>query len=567
MDKHDAAEALRFYATLLELTEETPFRARAYAGAARSLETLEEPWEELARSGRISEIRGIGKGLTAALKQFAETQTLPELDELRAQVPDGVLDLLRLPGLGTKKARALWQKLHIASLGQLEFACRVNRLIDLPGFGFKTQQKILEGIAFLRATEGRHLRHHALTATAVLEKNLNKLSGVEKVIFAGSLRRGNETIGDLDVIVQASANKHAKLQEQISKILHIETSSDDDILRGRTAEGFEVELSLHDAASLPVALLFATGSKAHLNELTQLAKKRGIAITNENLKGRISAEGDIYRMLGMAPIPPELREGRGEIKQASKTPFPRAITSKDLRGVLHVHTTASDGRSPLKEMALAAQENGFQYIGIADHSQSAAYAGGLTPERVREQWKEIDELNSELAPFRILKGTEVDILADGSLDYDDELLAGFDFVIASIHSGFRMTEEAATERLCRALENPHVDILGHPTGRLLLARDGYPVNMEIVIKCAAAHGKAIEMNSSPYRLDLDWRHLQTAQEAGVPVPLCPDAHDVNGLSDIHIGVQVARKGPLLPDACLSTWSVDKFSEWTASHNK
>ncbi|MBU1937731.1 DNA polymerase/3'-5' exonuclease PolX [bacterium] len=567
MDKHDAAETLRFYATLLELTEDTPFRARAYAGAARSLETLDEPWEELARSGRIAEIRGIGKGLAAALKQFAETQALPELDELRMQVPDGVLDLLRLPGLGTKKARALWQQLHIASLGQLEFACRVNRLIDLPGFGFKTQQKFLEGIAFLRATEGRHLRHHALAAAAALEKNLSNLSGVEKVIFAGSLRRGNETVGDLDVIIQASADKHVELQKQISKLLHIETSDKDDILRGRTTEGFEVELSLHDVASLPIALLFATGSKAHLTELTRIAKKRGLALTNENLKGRISSEGDVYRSLGMAPIPPELREGRGEIARASEAPFPEAITSKDLRGILHVHTTASDGRSTLRELASAAQENGFQYLGIADHSQSAAYAGGLTPERVRQQWKEIDELNKDIAPFRILKGTEVDIRTDGSLDYDDELLAGFDFVIASIHSGFRMTEEAATERLCRALENPHVDILGHPTGRLLLARDGYPVNMEAVIKCAAQHGKAIEMNSSPYRLDLDWRYLQTAQDAGVPIPLCPDAHDVNGLSDIHIGVQVARKGPLLTEGCLSTWTVDRVLEWTASHDK
>ena len=221
MDKHDAADTLRFYATLLELTEDTPFRARAYAGAARSLETLEEDWEELALSGRIGEIRGIGKGLATALKEFAETQVFPELDELRAQVPDGVLDLLRLPGLGTKKARGLWQKSKITSLGELEFACRVNRLIDLPGFGLKTQQKFLEGIAFLRATEGRHLRHHALAAAAALEENLSKLSGVEKVFFAGSLRRGNETIGDLDVIIQANIKKHASLKQQISKILHI----------------------------------------------------------------------------------------------------------------------------------------------------------------------------------------------------------------------------------------------------------------------------------------------------------------------------------------------------------
>jgi len=567
VDKHDAGKALEFFSTLLELTEDNPFRARAYANAARVLEGLEEPWDELARSGRIAEIKGFGKSLAAALKHLAETETFPELEELRANIPDGVFELLRIPGMGPKKARMLWQGLHITSLGQLEYVCRVNRLIDLPGFGLKTQQKFLEGIAFLRRAEGRHLRHHAQAAAVELEKALRDLRGVEKVIFAGSLRRGMETIGDLDVIVQAPLAEHANLRRQIAGMLAVENAGENRVLKGRTDEGFEVELGFCDAATFTSALLFATGSKAHLEQLASHAKNCGTDLSEDNLKDHFSSEDDIYSALKLAPIPPELREGRGEIEKASRGPFPTAIAVEDLRGILHVHSNYSDGRATLRELAKAAQARGFLFIGIADHSQSAAYAGGLTPERVKEQWKEIDKVNAELAPFRILKGTEADILADGSLDFDDELLAGFDFVIASVHSGFRMTEEAATERLCRALENPHVDILGHPTGRLLLARDGYPVNAEAIIECAARQGKAIEMNCSPYRLDLDWRFLETAQDAGVPVPLCPDAHDIETLWDIYLGVQVARKGPLLAKMCPSTWTAHEFLAWTASHGK
>jgi DNA polymerase (family 10) len=567
LDKHEAAETLEFFATLLELTEDNPFRARAYANAARMLESLEEPWDELARSGRIAEYRGFGKSLAAALKQLVETETFTELEELRAKVPDGVLELLRIPGMGPKKARALWQELHITSLGQLEYICRVNRLVDLPGFGLKTQQKFLDGIAFIRRSEGRHLRHHAQAAAAELEKSLRELGGIEKIIFAGSLRRGSETIGDLDVVIQAPATKHSELCRSIAKILSVKDARESRLLKGRTEEGFEVEIGFCDAATFASALLFATGSNAHLEQLASYAKNRGIEFSVENLTERFSSEDDIYRSLGLAPIPPELREGRGEIEKAAKGPFPPAICAEDLRGILHVHSNYSDGRATLRELAKAAQARGFQFIGITDHSQAAAYAGGLTPERVRAQWKEIDKLNTELAPFRILKGTEMDILTDGWPDFEDELLAGFDFVIASVHSGFHMTEEAATQRLCRALESPHVDILGHSTGRLLLARDGYPVNTEAIIECAARHGKAIEMNCSPYRLDLDWRFLEMAQEAGVPVPLCPDAHDVETLWDIYLGVQVARKGPLMAKMCPSTWTADEFLTWTESHGK
>jgi DNA polymerase (family 10) len=567
LDKREAAEKLEFFATLLELTEDNPFRARAYASAARVLDGLEEPWEELARSGRIAEYRGIGKGLAVALKQLAQTETFPEFEEVRAKVPDGVLELLRLPGMGPKKAKTLWRELHITSLGQLEYVCRVNRLIDLPGFGLKTQEKFLEGIAFLRKAEGRHLRHHALAAALELEEELQALRGIEKIIFAGSLRRGMETVRDLDVVVQASGKNQVSLRKQIAKLLQIKKPTENPVLAGKTKDGFEVEAGLCDADSLPLTLLLATGSKKHLEELRKFAEKRGLSLEANRLKREIESEDDIYRALGLAPIPPELREGRGEIEKAAKGPFPVTIAGEDLRGILHVHSHYSDGRATLRELAKAAQARGFQYIGIADHSQSAAYAGGLTPERVKEQWKEIDKVNAEIAPFRILKGTETDILADGSLDFDGELMAGFDFVIASIHSGFHMTEEAATERLCRALSNPHVDILGHPTGRLLLARDGYPVNTEAIIECAAKHGKAIEMNCSPYRLDLDWRFLEMAQEAGVPVPLCPDAHDVETLWDIFLGVQVARKGPLMAKMCPSTWTADEFLAWTASHGK
>jgi DNA polymerase (family 10) len=277
------------------------------------------------------------------------------------------------------------------------------------------------------------------------------------------------------------------------------------------------------------------------------------------------SEAELYAALGLAVVPAPLREANLELRKLEAGNYPEPVKLSDFRGILHNHTTASDGHNTLREMAEAMIDMGYEFLGIADHSQVAAYANGLTPARVRQQWEDIDTLNKELAPFRILKGTEVDILADGSLDYDDELLAGFDYVVASIHSGFKMSVEAATDRLCRALENPHVDILGHPTGRLLLRRDGYEIDHDKIIACAAEHGKAIELNANPQRLDIDWRWLKRCIELEVPVPINPDAHSITGLRDIRFGVEVAAKGPLPARLCPSCWSADEFLDWCRSH--
>jgi DNA polymerase (family 10) len=333
----------------------------------------------------------------------------------------------------------------------------------------------------------------------------------------------------------------------------------------------EIELQIIPPANAALKKLVVTGSKTHYAALQEHARAKGFLLSPDALRDaagtelKLDSEDEIYRALNLDPLPAPLREDGLALQPLDSTPRRPTVRRADFRGIIHNHTTASDGRNSLREMANAMCERGFEYLGIADHSKAAAYANGLTPERVRAQWREIDELNRELAPFQILKGTECDILADGKLDFDDELLAQFDFVVASIHSGFSMTADEATARLCRALENPHVDILGHPTGRLLLERRGSPIHHEQVIECAARHGKAIELNANPHRLDLDWRWLKLCTELNVLVPINPDAHDVAGLDDIQYGIETAQKGPLPAALCPSTWSADELREWCNLH--
>jgi DNA polymerase (family 10) len=365
---------------------------------------------------------------------------------------------------------------------------------------------------------------------------------------------------------------HARIREfaLAESDIHWE-ERDNEILAGRTINSLNIELSVVTPADAPHRMLLATGSKDHLRDLERFATTKGFKLTAAGLLDaagdpvQAKTETDLYAALGLAFVPAPLREAGLTFRSLFEGGYSEPLTLKDFRGILHNHTTYSDGHNSLREMAEAMVANGYEFLGIADHSQVAAYANGLTPDRVRKQWEEIDALNESLSPFKILKGTEVDILPDGSLDFDDELLAGFDFVVASIHSGFKMTVEAATDRLCRALESPHVDILGHPTGRLLLKRDGYEIDHEKVIACAAEHGKAIELNANPQRLDIDWRWLMRCIELEIPIPINPDAHSIIGLQDIRYGVEVAAKGPLPARLCPSCWSAEEFLDWCRSH--
>ena len=574
MSPQEAAEVLSRFALALELAGADEFRARTFANAARLLESETDPVEQLIAEHRLGQMKGIGKAVEAALRELCDTERLAALEEVEKQIPPGVFDLLRVQGLGVKKARVLWQQANITSLEKLELALRGNTLPPLPGLGAKTYEKFLQSIDFLHEMEGRFHRHVATREALIVRRLLQPIPGVKSVYFGGSFRRGCETVGDLDVILSADGDAGDSVRERIRFLSEIRwTKTDSDLWQGTTAARMPIEISLVTPEALPAHLLLFTGSKSHYSALCQVAKEKGFRLDNDSMidpHGHLVTlrnESDVYRTLGLEPVPPALRETADTLVPAGSRKFPQPVALRDFRGILHNHSTYSDGLSTIREMALSMIAKGYEYVGIADHSQAAQYARGLYPDRVKEQWNEIDALNEELAPFRILKGTEVDILPDGRLDFGDDLLSGFDYVVASIHSKFQMTEDEAADRLCHALENPQVDILGHPTGRLLLQRKGYPIDHERVIQCAAKHGKAIELNCHPYRLDLDWRWLARCEELGVPVPINPDAHAISELNYVRYGVQVAAKGPLTAANCPSTWTADEFLEWCQTRKK
>ncbi len=574
MTAREAADILRHYALLLDLLNDDSFKARAFTNAARALDEELRTIEQLIAQHLLSSIKGIGKGVESALHELAQRRTFSDLEHAQSKVPSGVIELLRVQGLGAKKARVLWQQANITSLEELETAIRGGTLPSLPGIGAKTLDNFLESIEFIRGVAGRHHRHFAVREMLALRSDLERISGIRAIYFGGSLRRGNETVGDLDVLVIAKRDSIADVRKSIQSAAGVAwKSTSGELWSGVTANNFPVELSVEPPEEACARIVLMTGSKEHYRALKEYAAQRGFQLTNGGLTDpsgssvKLRTEGDVYRALSLEPVSPALRETAQTLVSLGNVRFPQPVARCDFRGILHNHSTYSDGLNTIRELAEAMIAKGYEYLGIADHSQAAAYAGGLSPQRVQEQWQKIDALNRELAPFRILKGTEVDILPDGRLDFDDDLLAGFDYVVASIHSKFQMTEEEATDRLCRALENPHVDILGHPTGRLLLQRKGYDINHERVIECAAVNHKAIELNCNPYRLDLDWRWLARCEELGVPVPINPDAHSIAELNHVRYGVDVAAKGPLTAANCPSTWSADEFLTWCGTRKR
>jgi DNA polymerase (family 10) len=574
MDKKQVAAILEEIATLLEFKGENPFKTRAYNNAARALEGLTEDLAELVASRRLREIKGIGDAISEKITELVTTGRLKYYDDLRAGFPAGLLDLLRIPGLGSKKAKKLFEALNITSIDALEKACRENRLIDLEGFGKKSQEKFLEGIRQVREFSSRHLFHHTLEAAMPLFEIVRRHPKVIRAELAGSLRRCKETIKDIDIVASCKDADRPAIMEAFTKfpgVRHI-------IAKGDTKssvlleKGIPADLRLLSDEEYPYLLHHSTGSAEHNVAMRSHALKRGIKMSDYGLfKGnkliRCKDEAEIFAALGMSYVPPEMRENMGEIEAALKDEIPELIEKKDLRGVLHCHSTHSDGANSLREMAEACQKLGFEYLGICDHSMSVAYARGLSPERVKAQQKEIDKLNAEMKNFRIFKGTECDILPDGKLDYPEKILESFDFVVASIHSSMNMTEEKATTRLIKAMEHPAVRILGHPTGRLLLGREGYPINHRKVIDAAAALGVCIEINASPHRFDLDWRYCKYARDKGVLLSINPDAHSIDGLADTFYGVGIARKGWLRRQDVLNTKSTKEIEKWFAKKRK
>lgn len=568
MDKNQVADILDEIGTLLELKGENPFKTRAYGNAARTLRGLTEDLHQLVDEDRLREIKGIGAALTEKITELVTTGRLKYYEELRKAFPSGLMDMLRIPGFGPKKAKRLFEDLKIASIDDLEKACKEDRLRGLEGFGAKSQQKILEGIQQIRQFSGRHLFHIAAHAAQPLFAAVKKHPKVIRAELAGSLRRHKETIKDIDIVASCKDTDRDAIMEFFVKQPGVQSV----IAKGETKSsvllenGIPADLRLLKDVQFPYLLHHFTGSAEHNIALRGYAQKLGIKVSEHGLfRGEkllpCKDEADIFATLGMQYVPPELREDMGEMDAALNNTIPELIKREDLRGVLHCHSTYSDGANTIGEMAKACQALGFEYLGISDHSMSVYYANGLQPARVKAQHKEIDKLNAALKGFRIFKGTECDILPDGRLDYPDEVLAGFDFVIASIHSSMNMTEEKATQRIIRALEHPAVRMLGHPTGRLLLGRDGYPINHRKVIDAAAELGVCIEINASPYRFDLDWRHCKYARDKGVPISINPDAHTRDGIADIFFGVGIARKGWLRKKDVLNTKNTKDIAKW------
>ncbi|MGJ7046060.1 DNA polymerase/3'-5' exonuclease PolX [Thermoanaerobacterium thermosulfurigenes] len=565
MDKKTVTDILNEIGLLLELKGENPFKSRAYYNAARTIEVLDDDIEKLIKEDRLKDVKGIGDALNKKLTELITTGRLEYYENLKASIPEGLIEMLKIPGLGPKKIKTLYDKLDIKTVGELEYACIENRLVELPGFGEKTQKKILEGIQFIKQFSGKHLFMDAYLEATSLKQYLVDSGLTIRCEIAGSLRRRKETVKDIDIL--ATCDNPEKLMDVFTKYEGIR----DIVAKGETKtsvilkSGINVDLRVVKDEEFPYALHHFTGSKEHNTAMRHRAKQMGIKMNEyglfkDDLLVKCYDEDDIFKSLALQYIPPELRENMGEIEAAEKGLLPILIDEKDIKGVFHVHTIYSDGANTISEMVNAARDCGYKIIGITDHSKSAFYANGLKEEDVLRQLDEIDELNNKYSDIKILKGIESDILKDGSLDYDEDILRRLDFVIASVHSNFKMTKDDMTERIIKAIKNKYTKIIGHLTGRLLLARDGYDIDVYKIIDSVAEYGKIIEINGSPYRLDLDWRYIKYAKEKGVKFAICPDAHRIEGLDDMKYGIGIARKGWLEAKDVINTYEYDELKK-------
>jgi DNA polymerase (family 10) len=568
MNKDQVAEVLVSIATLLELKGENPFKTRAYLNAARTIETLSEPLDKVVAEARLADIKGIGDALQQKITELVTTGKLQYYEDLKASIPPGLVAMLDIPGLGPKKIKALHDELGIKTVEQLEQACKDGKIAGLKGFGEKTQANILEGINRRRAYASRHLVSDALQRAEPLLEALRSQPDVIRCSTAGSLRRHREVIGDIDLL--ASSKQPAAVigfftsQPGILKVLAKGETKASVLLEG----GIQSDLRVVSDADYSPALLYFTGSKEHNIAMRQRAIDRGLRLNeyglfrskeetrDPKLLVKCKTEEEIFEQLGLHYIPPEMREDMGEIALAEKGPLPRLIEWTDLKGSLHNHSTWSDGHQRPEEIAKAMCELGLAYWGITDHSKSSFQANGLDPARVRQQLKEIASINATLAKegadFRLLTGTEVDILKDGKLDFPDDLLAELDVVIASIHTSFSQTEAETTQRLIGAAQNPYVHMLGHLTGRLLLEREPYKLDHRAVIEACAETDTWIELNAHPMRFDMDWRWWPYAKSKGVKCVINCDAHRFGEAGFLRLGAGIARKGWLTKEDVVNT---------------
>ena len=567
MDRTAIARVLEQIADYLEFKEENPFRIRAFRTAAKAVRGLAADPAAALADGTLAATKGVGPATVAIVRELVLAGRCDLLEQLRNEVPQGLLELLGISGLGVSRIKTIHEKLGIESLADLETAARDGRLTGLPGFGPKTVEAMLKGIGLKRRAVGLRLSHHAAEEAELLRAALAKVPGVVQAVVAGEVRRRCEVVREL-VHVVVSEEPAQEIFRALAHFPGMEEIGGEDERRVtlRTPGDMAARVVVTPPRNFGAVLVQATGSDAHLERLTAHAASRGMAFTAAALwRGSefvpTPDEAALYHALGLAEIPPELREGGEEVARAAAGPLPALLLESDLAGFLHCHTSYSDGTLEIEELAVACREAGYAYVGLTDHSKAAAYAGGLSVEDLHEQWAEIDEVNARLVGVRVLKGIESDILADGRLDYDDEVLAGFDFVIGSIHSRFAMSEAEMTGRVLTALDSPYLTILGHPTGRLLLSRDPYAIDLEQVFRKAAANRVAIEINADPHRLDLDWRVVGRARALGVMISIGSDAHSQAGIGNMRFGVGIARKGGLTRADVLNTRSAGEFLEF------
>tara|TARA_B100000965_G_scaffold405433_1_gene439558 strand:- start:9272 stop:10999 length:1728 start_codon:yes stop_codon:yes gene_type:complete len=553
MDKASIIGCLEEIAVLLELKGENPFKFRAYENGARALETLEENFETLIDEKRLTDVSGIGAALAEKIETLYKTGKLDYYDKLKASVPAGVLEMLEVPGLGAKKVRVFYEKLKITSLEELKEACEAGKIAELPGFGAKSQDNILSGINHLEAYRKRYMWATVEPQVEAVLTGLRALPEVELAECAGSFRRKLETVGDLDFLVASEAPEPVMdwftRMPEVEKVTGHGTTKSSVRLEG----GLQMDLRVVPKAQFFFALHHFTGSKEHNVKMRQRALSQGFSLSEWGVKAvhedhpapiqEVDSEEELFQLFGLHYIPPELREGVGEVDYASHDALPKLVKPEDIRGVFHNHTTASDGKNTLEAMVAEAERLGFEYLGIADHSKSSFQANGLSEEKLLEQLKAIRKLNaSKQYKTHVFAGVECDILKDGSLDYEDAVLEELDYVVASVHNALTLDEAAMTRRIIRALEHPCTTMLGHLSGRLLLKREAYTVNIPKVIDAAIANKKIIELNASPKRLDMDWRYWHKAADRGLLCSINPDAHSIEQLKNYRYGVYCARKG-------------------------
>lgn len=550
MENKTIARVFRRLSQLMELHEENPFKVKSIANAYFKIDKLPFPLKDKSLA-ELEKIDGIGKSLATKITELLQTGEIQELNQLLQQTPTGIVDMLAIKGLGPKKIHIIWHQLGIESVGELYYACNENRLIAAKGFGLKTQDEIKNAIAFKMAANGKFLYAQIEQFIKSVVENLSgfliNFDQQASVHCTGQYRRYCEIIDELTLVV--NSNHCDFLAEKIVTFEPLDFTKKENYFQAKADNGLCINLIIAKNEDFALHYFTSTGTPLHVESILALAGS-----------GPFSSEEAIYQKAGLDFILPELREGGNEIELAKNKKLPKLIELSDLKGSLHNHSTYSDGVNTLEEMAVFCKDNlGLQYLGICDHSKSAFYAKGLNEAQVLAQQAEIDALNKKLAPFKIFKGIESDILNDGSLDYDNHILKTFDFVVASVHSNLKMDENKATARLIKAIENPYTTILGHPTGRLLLSRPGYAINFKKVIDACAANQVVIEINANPLRLDLDWRWHRYAIEKGVLLSINPDAHRTEGFVDMHYGILVARKGGLSADKCLNAFDLAKIT--------